>query len=1279
MIITLISSTRANAQDTQNVFDYWLEQFNTGYSFLEKEDYSNALIHFNKSYEVMDQIDFSTTIETQLYPVDNAYYIGFCHFSMLQYEASINYFQKAIDIVKTVEGDYEAFILESLDYLAFAYVNIDVKKAHDIRLEIIERLNKIEAINDFYYAQMLFNLTFSYRNISDNLNFYKTLIEVEQILSTLGEVKNDYYAFVAYYLGHYYFDRDDFINASKFYAIAEDLKDYIEGQEGIDIPEMIYLNGVSYFKQNNFKKAEEKIKTIVNHPKIKNEDHINLYVQAIDALGQTLYRLSKFEEAENTYKEGFSFVINTVGNAHKAHAEMLLNVGKFYIDFEDYKNSLTYTKMAYDSFVKIEDTNSSAYIITLNNLGLCYYFNGNYELAKRYYKEAFLKTKESNNNNDLNSSNIEGNLALIYQHSGDFDKAKEILERLINEKREILGELDPFYAIALMNYGNFLSEIGEYFLAEKNYLEAIAIYKKTTGTSNLAYAKQLVNIGQFYLTTRQIKKALEIYNEAIDIYEKNNKYNSLNMALALIGKGVVLQSLGDIDGAVKVQNESLIILENTVGKKHMDYGKAAHNLGLTYQLKQEFMKAIDYYNLAFETYRFTFKDGHFIYGRLLSNYAELFFSIEDYEKTHHYLDIVLKNFEINYGKESYMYTTAVFQKGVTFLKQRNLQAALKLFDELKPVMLKTIDKDSDIYNSLLFNLAVTNDLLGKSSIANDYYNQYNEGLISQLQEIFRYRSEDEKRDFLKRFKISIDWLNSSIFNKTINNESLIGLGINNQLILKGLLLNASKDILSDLSKLNIATTNEKIDQYRALKKLKTTKLSQNEISSLETIEEKLNQLESELIKLHDAAYETSEHNFKKNWLDLRNSLKPNELVIDFVSYQNRSADVLTDTLYYGAYLIHKDWEQPKVIELFKESELKTILKSKNPNTLYATRGSKANSTATTVGLYQLLWAPLEPYLENIETIYYSPSGLLNQIPFAALDTEDKPILASQYNLVQLSSTFSLTKERKTPKTDNTLFIGGINYEYKSSKPIEELENTANSLSSLKGVSGTRGMGSTWNYLPGTLTEIETIQQQFSEKNKTYTVLSDKQATETAFKKLSGDSPTVIHIATHGFFFENPKKTNTDMLKVNEQNIYTVAQDPLLRSGLLFAGANYAWQHGANPYKEDDGVLTALEISNLDLNKTDVVILSACETGLGDIDGSEGVYGLQRAFKMAGVDTIIMSLWEVPDAETSEFMTLFYSYWLNGQSLRDAFRKTQLKMAETYKNTPEKWAAFVLLE
>ena len=188
-----------------------------------------------------------------------------------------------------------------------------------------------------------------------------------------------------------------------------------------------------------------------------------------------------------------------------------------------------------------------------------------------------------------------------------------------------------------------------------------------------------------------------------------------------------------------------------------------------------------------------------------------------------------------------------------------------------------------------------------------------------------------------------------------------------------------------------------------------------------------------------------------------------------------------------------------------------------------------------------------------------------------------------------------------------------------------------------------------------------MKSKFETQGNIVRTLSKNDATETNFKNLSGNSPNILHIATHGFFYENLNMKANSNMNLSTEDQYRLAEDPLLRSGLILSGANYAWKNGIHPNDDEDGILNALEISNLDLSNTDMVVLSACKTGLGDIDGSEGVYGLQRAFKMAGVDIIVMSLWKVPDAETSEFMNTFYANWLDGQNVKLAFNNAQRKM------------------
>jgi len=166
------------------------------------------------------------------------------------------------------------------------------------------------------------------------------------------------------------------------------------------------------------------------------------------------------------------------------------------------------------------------------------------------------------------------------------------------------------------------------------------------------------------------------------------------------------------------------------------------------------------------------------------------------------------------------------------------------------------------------------------------------------------------------------------------------------------------------------------------------------------------------------------------------------------------------------------------------------------------------------------------------------------------------------------------------------------------------------------------------------------------------------------------------LATHGFSLpdaEQKRKDNFD----NSDNQFTLADNPLLRSGIIMAGANRVWG-GAEPVAgKEDGIVTAYEISNMDLSNTDLVVLSACETALGDIRGTEGVFGLQRAFKLAGVQNMILSLWQVPDKETADLMSLLYTNKLKGMTNYEAFNDAQDVMRKKY--SPYYWAAFVLIE
>ncbi|MBK9191421.1 MAG: CHAT domain-containing protein [Crocinitomicaceae bacterium] len=366
-------------------------------------------------------------------------------------------------------------------------------------------------------------------------------------------------------------------------------------------------------------------------------------------------------------------------------------------------------------------------------------------------------------------------------------------------------------------------------------------------------------------------------------------------------------------------------------------------------------------------------------------------------------------------------------------------------------------------------------------------------------------------------------------------------------------------------------------------------------------------------------------------------------------------------------IIRPGLEHPLVVSLCSESEILNLLQQSTGNNQKMVESIYGLKRKLSVKLYQLIWEPLEPALKGVKSVYYAPSGILHKISFSALGIREDVLLCEKYNLNQLSGTTALRdrKPAEFSESDSFFMMGGVNY---------TISDSAYKI---------------WEYLPGSLAETQQIHELLKNEKLEVKYCSSDLATETILKE-EIENFSFVHIATHGFFFPDPESIDASIVPETEQNkelsfrgrtnyadwSFINNKNPLMRSGLVLAGANEVWSR--NPLEAgEDGILTALEVASLDCRNTNLVVLSACETGLGDIVGSEGVYGLQRAFKIAGTRFIIMSLWQVPDLETAEFMINFYRNLLSVKDIRLAFNKTRQLMSQKY--DPYYWAAFVLIE
>ena len=332
----------------------------------------------------------------------------------------------------------------------------------------------------------------------------------------------------------------------------------------------------------------------------------------------------------------------------------------------------------------------------------------------------------------------------------------------------------------------------------------------------------------------------------------------------------------------------------------------------------------------------------------------------------------------------------------------------------------------------------------------------------------------------------------------------------------------------------------------------------------------------------------------------------------------------------------------------------------------------------------MIWKPIDSLLVNITNVYYSPVGLLNNVPFYAIQIKNNKkviSLSDKYNLNQLTSTRYLAmglkeKEKEIIAPEITL-IGGVNFDYLPGDDLVKNNMAKNNGNKKRSIDNS----STLEYLPGTLLEVQKININLQKKGWSSNLIKSDSATEENFKNKISKLPTsIIHIATHGFAFPN----QIDSKKISSKNNVfknRYALNPMVRCGLMFTGANWSWMgYDSIVYKamNEDGILTGYEIAQLNLRKTKLVVLSACETGLGKILGNEGSFSLQRAFKLAGVDQLIVSLWQVPDEQTMELMTTFYDELSKTKLVVSSFANAQRILKQRYPNDASAWGAFVLI-
>lgn len=963
---------------------------------------------------------------------------------------------------------------------------------------------------------------------------------------------------------------------------------------------------------------------------------------------------------------------------------ILINTGlsKAYLGIREYRIGIEYALKAITEVERLNKYSDTLYWQNLKNIGTMYSRLESYDSATIFFLKAQNVIEQTYGVESLVNGNICSSIFLNYYNSGDYKaaeatflKGKKILEGLQAQR-------SYDYMALVSNAGMLYIDKGDQDMAEAMWEKSLELRETLYGSQSPLYAGMLLNLSMVYENKGDYAKAEGAILNAREVFNKSAEANASSIATSCLRLGAIYEDIGSYDKSLQYYIEAKSLFEKLYSKKSRQYTTSLIHIADVKIALNQFNEANQILNETLIVNKELYGINHPAYSSNLKTLAEVYIALKNYQKAEDYLLEAKQIHSSSISENSGDYASVLTLFGDMFFDQAEFDSAQKYYHDAVTISDRTAGVGNPTSLNIVMKQAMSFWALNNYSEVDKLLKQYAVLKDKEVKNVFSFTSEHEQEKFLNN-RTHLYQLYSFFYRSNKNADFVYSLILQQ----RNLTLTSSQQLRQIVYKNSDSILVERYNRWIGLKKELASNYSRNlqdRVSNLSELEQKANDLEKELRKL-SRAFEIQQDKQNISWIDIQKSLAKDEAAIEFTEFQYYNGKRWTDSVFYIAVLNRRD-RSPEIITLFEKSELEKIIPATGNKNQITSIYTKAPNPRQSIGstLYGLIWKPIEGKLEGIKTIFYSPAGLLHRISFSAMPVRPQFVLGSQYRLKQLSTTMTVVNktEDELSKVDKIALYGGISYSADSLvlKKVAAKYNLQKENSVVLRSEDLRG--DVWEELPGTLEEIDSIKNTANLDENNVSSFSGEEATEESLKNLNGkNSPTVMHIATHGFFFSDPQLSLTATSKKSPDKngiAFKTSTNVLFRSGLLFAGANHTWM--GKPIKNiEDGVLTAYEVSNLSLLNTKLAVLSACETALGDIHGSEGVYGLQRAFKVAGVKNLVMSLWKVPDLETSEFMKEFYKNIFSNQSISDAFYNTQNILKYKYKNDPYKWAAWLLVQ
>lgn len=957
----------------------------------------------------------------------------------------------------------------------------------------------------------------------------------------------------------------------------------------------------------------------------------------------------------------------------KEEISALIKNGVYAEQSGDIKRAVTYFEQSKKGLEKLNQTNGGIYIIVSYKLVGCYREIGDYTNVEKYIRIG-TKVLDLIEEDDPQFIVFSHNLADYYYAINKYSRAIDINNKALEVCKKIKGENHPDYLRVLRNTAHYYYKNGEYSNAIKLYTKELNIIRIINGENNQGYATALNHLANCYADLGDYPHALEYGTKALEIRKSVLGEIHPDYAESLSNLTTYCNYLHDYSHALEYGTKALEIRKSVLGEMHSDYAMSLNNLAFSYCGLDKYDKAVELGTKALEIERSISGEKSSAYEIYLNNLA-LYYSYKgNYEKA---IELCSKGLDIcgsTKNNASTEYSALLANLALYYYSSGDFSKAKKLGIDALELLKKVAGDKHPLYMAALRFVAMCEIFLGNYR---DALNRITECISLCKTNILQYFNA------LPSYKRSSYWESVSylftdlfpyVLYKTHSNNTTALYDLS-ALFAKGILLNTDIEmrnlIFESGDSLLITKYNNLSSNISIYKRLTETPIDKRFLNT-DSLDLVIQQQEMELA-IDSKAYGNYTHNLNVGWKDVQKSLGDNDIAIEFLNFPIYNSD----SVMYVALTLKKEYDCPHIVTLFEDSQLKATSED-----VYYTQLNVSN----------LVWKPLKEELRNVKNIYFAPSGILHKIAIENLPLSATENINEKYTLHRLSSTRQLAIVQDWEKGEKNVLYGGLNYDEKSNTILTDsssVEKAVSGNSIYRANVDSLSLRSSFEYLEGTKKETDLIVKDMKRQRVPYIYYSGSDGTEESFKHLGGKKPKAIHIATHGFYLTETEakksKHNYRMElmadRIQETNRH-MEDKPMTRSGLLFSGCNHAINHELIPDGEEDGILTAQEISTLDFRGLDLVVLSACQTGLGDIVSGEGVFGLQRGFKKAGAKTIIMSLSKVDDEATRILMVEFYRNLMNGKTKRQSLKDAQqyLRKVDNGKyDAPKYWASFIMLD